>query len=162
MNAITDWYATLGARERRFVVIGAIVTAIALVLTLIVLPLSSAASRAAERLESRREDLAWIRSHAAEVRAAPAAAAGSDNEPPVVVIDRTARAAGLAGALRGTQPDGNQGVHVQIEGASFDVLVAWLAAVDRDFGLGVESITIDRGARPGVVNASISFAPPHG
>jgi general secretion pathway protein M len=161
MNALASWYSSLDARERRFVSIGGIATVLALLIALIVLPVSSAASRAAERLDKKREDLGWMRSHAAEVMAAPANSPNAANEPAVVIIDRTARAAGLASALRGTQPDGNQGVHVQIEGASFDVLVAWLASVDRDFALGVNSITIDRGARPGIVNASISFAPPH-
>jgi type II secretory pathway component PulM len=63
--------------------------------------------------------------------------------------------------LRGTQPDGNQSVRVQLEAAPFDILLAWLATLDRQYGLGVDSITIDRGNAPGLVNASVSFAQPH-
>jgi type II secretory pathway component PulM len=74
----------------------------------------------------------------------------------VVLVDRVGREAGLAGALRGTQPNGT-GVRVQLEGAPFDTLITWLATLDEHYGLAIESITVDRAARPGVVNASITF-----
>jgi type II secretory pathway component PulM len=51
-------------------------------------------------------------------------------------------------------------VRVQLEAAPFDTVVAWLAALDEHYGLAVESITVDRGARPGIVNASITFSQP--
>jgi type II secretory pathway component PulM len=36
-------------------------------------------------------------------------------------------------------------------------LVTWLATLDERYGLAIESITVDRAAQPGVVNASITF-----
>jgi type II secretory pathway component PulM len=33
-----------------------------------------------------------------------------------------------------------------------------LANLDEHYGLAIESITVDRAAKPGVVNASVSFA----
>jgi general secretion pathway protein M len=76
----------------------------------------------------------------------------------VVVVDRTARETGLTDALRGTAPNGN-GVRVQLEGAAFDAMVPWLVNLDENYGLAIESITLDRTARPGLVNASITFTP---
>jgi type II secretory pathway component PulM len=46
---------------------------------------------------------------------------------------------------------------VQLEAAPFDTLVSWLATLDERYGLAIESITVDRGAQPGMVNASITF-----
>ncbi|HLN48257.1 MAG TPA: type II secretion system protein GspM, partial [Steroidobacteraceae bacterium] len=69
------------------------------------------------------------------------------------------RETGLGNALRDTQPSGN-GVRVQLEAAPFDTLITWIASLDQRYGLAIESITIDRADKPGVVNANITFAPP--
>jgi type II secretory pathway component PulM len=37
-------------------------------------------------------------------------------------------------------------------------LVTWLATLDERYGLAIDSITVDRGARPGVVNANVTVA----
>jgi general secretion pathway protein M len=161
MNAIKTWYGSLQKREQQFVSIGAALAGLGLLFGLVLLPLSNAANKSSEELKSKREDLLWIKTHVDEVRAASASGPTMTGEPAVVVVDRTARSAGLASALRGTQPDGNQSVRVQLEGAAFDVLIAWLADLDQHYGLAVDSITIDRGTRPGVVNASVSFTQPH-
>jgi len=103
--------------------------------------------------------LAWMQVNAPVIRAAGGQAAAETGEAPVVLVDRVGRESGLANALRGTQPNGT-GVRVQLEAAPFDTVVAWLAALDEHYGLAVESITVDRGARPGIVNASITFSQP--
>jgi general secretion pathway protein M len=80
-------------------------------------------------------------------------------EAPVVVVDRVGRESGLGSALKGTQPSGN-GVRVQLGDAPFDALITWIATLDQRYGLAIDSITIDRADKPGVVNANISFAAP--
>jgi general secretion pathway protein M len=125
----------------------------------ILMPLQSAVSSAARRNEAKREDLAWMQVNAPEIRAAGNQLPEDTGEAPVVLVDRVGREAGLAGALRGTQPNGT-GVRVQLEAAAFDTLITWLATLDERYGLAIESITLDRAARPGVVNASITFTRP--
>ena len=39
-------------------------------------------------------------------------------------------------------------------------LMIWLATLDQRYGLAVESITVDRAAQPGTVNANVTFTPP--
>ena len=114
---------------------------------------------AVKRTETEREDLAWMRSTPRKCGAGGAALFADTGEAPVVVVDRVGREAGLGSALRGTQPSGN-GVRVQLEAAPFDTLVTWLATLDQRYGLAIESITVDRAARPGVVNANITFSAP--
>jgi type II secretory pathway component PulM len=123
------------------------------------MPLHSALSSAVRGNETKREDLKWMQVNAPEVRTAGGQLPADTGEAPVVLVDRVARQNGLASALRGTQPNGT-GVRVQLEAAPFDTLVAWLAALDERYGLAVESITLDRTAKPGLVNASITFTPP--
>jgi general secretion pathway protein M len=159
MNKLLAWYASLQQREQRMVTIGGIVVAFLILVFGILMPLQSAVSSAARRNETKRQDLAWMQVNAPEIRAAGNQVGADTGEAPVVLVDRVGREAGLAGALRGTQPSGT-GVRVQLEAAPFDTLVAWLATLDERYGLAIESITLDRAARPGVVNASITFTQP--
>jgi general secretion pathway protein M len=160
MNKLKAWYATLQPREQRVVAIGAVLLGIIILAGGILLPLQSAVTRAAAGTETRRDDLAWMRANAAEIRARGAEVAADTGEAPVVLVDRAGREAGLGAALRGTQPNTTGGVRVQLEGAPFDTLITWLDTLDRRYGLAIESITVDRTPSPGLVNASISFSQP--
>jgi len=159
MNKLHTWYAGLQAREQRMVAIGSVTVAALVLLLGILMPLQSAVSSATRRNETKREDLAWMRVNAPEIRAAGGQLAADTGEAPVVLVDRVGREAGLGSALRGTQPSGT-GVRVQLEAAPFDTLVAWVATLDERYGLAIESITVDRTAQPGMVNASITFSQP--
>ena len=75
-------------------------------------------------------------------------------------MDRTARDAGLAGALSGADPAGNGGLRVRFEGASFDAMVIWLSRVQQERGLAVESASIDGTATEGLVNVSLVLRGP--
>jgi len=158
MNKLRAWYAGLEERERRFVLFGAIGVLLLVIIVGVLMPLHSAVSTAVERSETKREDLAWMQVNAPAVRAAGSLPSDT-GEAPVVMVDRVGRELGLASALRGTQPNGN-GVRVQLEAAPFDTLITWLATLDQRYGLSIESITVDRAARPGVVNASVTFTQP--
>ncbi|MGO8828119.1 MAG: type II secretion system protein GspM [Steroidobacteraceae bacterium] len=153
------WYAGLQAREQRIVAIGAGALGVLLLIGGILLPLQAAVSTAVKRTETRREDLQWMRVNAPEIQAGAAALRSDTGEPPVVLVDRVGREAGLGAALRGTQPSGT-GVRVQLEAAPFDTLISWIATLDQRYGLAIDSITVDRAARPGVVNANVTFAAP--
>ncbi|MDP9084305.1 MAG: type II secretion system protein M [Pseudomonadota bacterium] len=159
MNTLRAWYAGLQQREQRMVTIGAIGMAALFLVMAVLVPLQSAVSTAVKRSQTKREDLAWMQANAATIRAGGNQFAADTGEAPVVLVDRIARELGLAAALRGTQPNGT-GVRVQLEGAPFDILATWLGKLDENYGLAVESITVDRASRPGVVNASITFTQP--
>jgi general secretion pathway protein M len=157
LTKLRTWYSGLQERERRVVVIGAAALGLLILVGGILLPLQAAVSAAVRRADSRREDLAWMRVNAPEIQSGAATLFSPTGEAPVVIVDRAGREAGLGGALKGTQPSGN-GVRVQLEAAPFDTLVTWLAALDERYGLAIDSITVDRGARPGVVNANVTVA----
>jgi general secretion pathway protein M len=161
MNKLKTWYAGLQEREQRVVAIGGIALAVIIVFAGILMPLQSVVTKLNQGNETKRQDLAWMRVNAGEVQAAASQIPANTGEAPVVLVDRVGRESGLAGALRGTQPNGTGGVRVQLEAASFDTMIAWLGTLDRRFGFAIESITVDRAAAPGLVNANITFAPPN-
>ena len=159
MNKLRAWYAGLQEREQRVVLIGAIALALIVLVVGILLPMQSAVSGALKTAATKREDLVWMRAHELEIRSSipPPADTG---EAPVVLVDRVGREAGLGGALRGTQPNPTGGVRVQLEAAPFNAVVTWLDSLDHRYGVAIESITLDRSAAPGIVNANISFSQP--
>jgi general secretion pathway protein M len=152
-------YARLQPREQRMVRLGALAVGLLLLVGGVLLPLQTAISTALKRTDTRRADLEWMRVNAPEIQAAGATLMIDSTEAPVVVVDRVGRESGLGSALKGTQPSAN-GVRVQLGDAPFDALITWIATLDRRYGLAIESITIDRADKPGVVNANISFASP--
>jgi general secretion pathway protein M len=155
LERLRAWLDTLAERERRMVVWGGIGGAVVLFIGLLVVPLYAAAGKAGDRVAQKRDDLAWMRSVAPEVRAAGPIQANGGGESMVVTVDQTARAAGLGSFLSGSQPSGTGGIRVQFSNAPFDLLVGWFAQLQQQQGLVVDSATIDRSGAPGSVNANV-------
>jgi general secretion pathway protein M len=158
MNELRRRLAGLAARERNLVYAAAALLLVALVYLAVVLPVTSAASHRAARIERKTADLAWMREVAPQVMAGAAAggAAGS-NESLVVLVDRTGREAGLGSAIRDQSPSGENGLRLRLESASFDVLVTWLASLQQQHGVRVDAATIGAAGAPGLVNASLTL-----
>ena len=53
---------------------------------------------------------------------------------------------------------GGSGVRVQLEAAPFDVMIGWMGTLEQRYGLSIESVTVERAPKPGIVNASVTFA----
>ena len=160
MNSLRTWYESLQQREQRVVAIGAVILGLMIIVGGILMPLQSVLSNVVKDNDARRKNLAWMQVIAPEIRATANLIQPPTGEAPVVLVDRVAHESGLASALRGTQPSSSGGVRVQLEAAAFDIMVTWLDTLDRRYGLSIESITVDRTPAPGLVNASINFAPP--
>ena len=150
------WYAGLSARDRRVLLWGG---AAALVLLVAggLSALSSAVTAAEARVERKRADLAWMQAVAPRLQAMPA---GRSDEPLPLLVDRTARDAGLGGALSGVEPAAGGGLRVRFQDATFDTLVLWLARVQQERGLVVESASVDGTENAGLVNANIVLRGP--
>ena len=153
---LSDWYAKLAPREQKTVLYGGIAVA-ALLLVGGTWQLHVSSASAATRIEAKRADLAWMQSVAPRLQAMPAVR--SDESLPLLV-DRTARDAGLAQALSGADPAGNGGLRVRFEGASFDALVVWLSRIQQERGLVVDTASIDGTGAEGLVNASLVLRGP--
>jgi general secretion pathway protein M len=159
MQKLKDWFDGLNTRERVIVIAGAVLVLITAVYMLGLAPFYNAVSARAERVERKEADLAWMRSIASEVQVLgtnrPMTAAAPSNESLVVLVDRTAREAGLGTALTGQTPNGQSGIRVRMEGAPFDTVMTWLGNLQLNQAVSVESAQFDRTGAPGQVNASI-------
>jgi general secretion pathway protein M len=151
-----DWVNKLNPRERQFVTLGGC-AAIVIVLAGVLLPLNSGVSKANQRVDQKRADLAFMQGVATEVAAAgPAPVAGATTgQSLVVLVDTSARESGLGSSLNSSQPSGDSGLRVRFERASFDLLVGWLARLAQQHGVQVESAEIEAAGETGLVNAGL-------
>jgi type II secretory pathway component PulM len=94
---------------------------------------------------------------APRLQAMPAA---RPDEPLPLLVDRTAREAGLAGSLSGVDPSDTSGLRVRFESASFDAIVVWLARLQQERGLVVASASVDGSATEGLVNVNLVLRGP--
>ena len=157
-DSLRAWYGDLSEREQRLVLVAAGVISVALLYFVLVLPFQSLSAKRSARVEQKAADLAWMRQVAPQVAAAAASGAtGPSGESLVVLVDRTARQAGLGTALRDQSPNGPHSLRLRMEAASFDSLVAWLAELQQRHGVAIEAANIDVGTAPGLVNASVTI-----
>ena len=157
-DQLRNWLAGLAPRERNLVYAAGGLVIIALLYFVLVLPVTTMAAKRAARVEQKTADLAWMQASAPQAMAAAGAAqAGGGGDSLVVLVDRTAREAGLGNSLRDQSPDGNNGLRLRIEAASFDRLITWLASLQQQYGVSIESATVGAAAAPGFVNATLSL-----
>jgi general secretion pathway protein M len=159
---VRAWFDNLAERERKLVYVAGGFAAIALLYLVLVLPFQTATHRLSQRLEKKQVDLAWMRQVAPQVGSAGASAGAADSdESLVVLVDRTARDAGLGNSLRDQSPDRDNSLRLRLEGVPFDAMVAWLATLQSQYGVAIEAAIID-GTGPGVVNANVTLGRPAG
>jgi general secretion pathway protein M len=152
-----DAWTRLQPRERRLVGIAAVLVALVLAWMLIWEPLRETRSEAARQVATQRALLDWLDRLAPQVRAArdqDGPDAGPDPRSTLAMIDDTARAAGLAGALRRIEPAAGGEVRVDFEGAPFPGLMGWLAGLTAEHPMAVVRMTADRSAA-GRVDATV-------
>jgi general secretion pathway protein M len=155
MDAFKTWFNTLEQRERLFVTIAGAMLAVALVYLALLAPFNKLVDTRTTRVEKKRQDLAWMSSVAPTLRNLAMTQPGASGESLVVLIDRTARQSGIASAVTAQTPNGDHGMRVRLENAHFDNVILWLASLQQQFNVGVESATIDRTDKSGIVNASL-------
>jgi len=158
MEKLHQWFAARSAEEQRTLKLGGGAALIVLLIGVLV-PLQRGVSAASIRVATLRSDLQWLHSMSPQLAAAASMPAAT-RESLVVVVDRAARAAGIAGALSSSQPAANGGLDVRMDRVSFDALATWLGQLAQRYGVQVESATVESAGAPGLVRASLVLRQP--
>jgi len=148
---LRQWHSSLAEREQRMVTWGAVAAAV-LLLAGLIWKLGSAAASAEERVEGKRQELAWIEAVTPRLLATPAARSG---ESLAIAVDRAARESGLSEALGGIEPAGPGSLRVRFDGASFDALALCLARLQQERGAVTDIASFNASGEPGRVNATL-------
>lgn len=148
---LQDWYRGLPERDQRIVLWGGAAASVLLVV-LLAWQLGASVASAEERVERRRQDLAFIETVAPRLQPLPS---GRSDEPLTIAIDRMAREGGLADALAAVEPAASGALRARFTGASFDSLVLLLARLQKERGVEAETASVSATGEPGLVDATL-------
>jgi general secretion pathway protein M len=156
-----EWFEQLEERERRLVALAGVLVIIAVLVLLIIRPISNQTSRGTEMVEDKRALLTELGQVAQRI--GPQGGSRSSGNIAnanslVVVVDQTTRSAGLATYLKRNQPDGANSIRLRFENAPFDTIVKWLADLQSNSNVTTTSANIDMAAEPGRVNCNFTLA----
>lgn len=147
--SLAPWWAQRTGRER--LLLGALGAALAAYLLFTVAqPLLTARGAALAAVGQHEAALARL----AALPDAGAAPRPADNRPVPAVVTATAPAFDLA--IRRIEPEG-AGARVVVEDAGFAEVLMWIEALEREHGLRLAAIEMDRRPEPGVVSARLTL-----
>ena len=149
------WYDGLEQRDRIVLAAGAVAVVLIIAWAFIWTPLRSGAAELDDAVAEKHEMLATLRRAQALGGPAASGATAAATQSLVLIVDQTHRAHGLTGTLSRNQPDGTDGIRVTFQAASFDSLVTWLVALQRSYGVAVESANFDGTREAGLVGATL-------
>jgi general secretion pathway protein M len=153
-----EWFNRLEPRERLTVSLGGGIAFIVLLYAIIWLPVKRDVARLHDQVESQRSTAQWMQSSATEVaalRGVKSAGGRSDGRPLLTLVEQTAKSVGLGESLNRVEPQGADRARVWLELASFDLMVRWLAQIQREHGVQAESAVVDPQEKVGRVNARL-------
>ncbi len=158
---MNDWFESLQARERVFVVAAAVAIVFAVYWFALWQPLARSEANLSARIDNWQTSLQEMRPLRGRLQAGanPAAAAGGQNQSLVVIVDNTLRSRDLYSALQRSQPTNNNGIRVEFDNVAFDDLVLWLGDLDSSYGLNVQTASFSQSSsnNPGRINASLTL-----
>ena len=117
-----------------------------LLLAGLVWQLGASVAKAEERVERRRQDLAFIESVTPRLQTLPTAA--RPGEPLTIAVDRMAREGGLADKLAAVEPASNGGAARALHRRFFDSLTLLLARLQKERGVEAETASVPPPASP--------------
>lgn len=159
INAKLKWEA-LEAREQQSLKLLFVAFAIFLAYFALWVPAQSYMEDSQRLVEERAELLSLVQSSRSALArgSASSAATGTALNSQQLVSTVTNLAKRQKLSLKRFEPSGENKVKVWVEDVSFDVLVAWLSALETSVKVKVEQISVEKQDRPGVVSARLTLA----
>lgn len=153
-----EYFENLSQRERYLVIVAGTALVIFLLWALLWRPMMASAKDVQQRVAAQESELQWMRQAAAEarvLRGAAGAGAQASGGSLLSLVERTARQGRLAPAVKRVQPDGEQGVRIWLENASFDDLLVWLHQLATAHGVALSEVAVERQQAAGIVNGRL-------
>ncbi len=153
------WWFGLQASERRTLMIAAPLLFIILIYFAGWEPLQQDITALQKHVTEQRAVKSWMQQSAAEVKQLRGSTSSSqrNGRSLLAVVDQTTKQARLGSSVKRLEPAGSDSVKVMLEEASFDDMMAWLQSLEQSQGLTVATISIDRQAASGRVNARLTL-----
>jgi general secretion pathway protein M len=155
------WWNRLSDRERWLLVGGSVLLGLLLLYGLIWQPFRGRLKGLQQAVAQHSMELSWMRQAAKEIHrlesAGPATNASqvSDGRSLLILVDQTAKAAGLGSAVKRVEPQNDDQLRVQLEQVSFDKMVLWLGTLKEEYGVLATNAMVEPQSESGQVNARL-------
>ncbi len=156
----SHWFYNLPQRDQDALKYLSAAVAVVLIYLVIWLPVQNYADRAERAVERESETLAWIKQNEPVARElATRGAAGSTaslaGQSMLSAVGNSAKKFSIE--LRRFEPEGDSKMRVWLERVPFNQMLLWLDDLEKQFGVQVEQISVDRDDTPGVVTARLTL-----
>lgn len=157
-----DWFDTLDARERTFVLVGGVIVACALLYALIWTPLTQSNTGLKADIAIWEQALADLKPLSARMNAGDQPGvntAAASTQSPLIIVNRTLQKRGIDRYLQRSQPTTSNGIRVEFEDVAFDELILWLGDLGEQYSMHVQAASFARGSQstPGRINATMTL-----
>lgn len=153
-----QYWQSLQQREQRVLIGGGAALVLLVFYQFIIDPLIQGIEQKQESVAYQRSVVNWMEQAAAQVRTrqtqSPERSTPPGDASVMSLVDASARKFGLADALKQISPAGER-VRVQLESAGFDRLLRWLDELSREYGITVDTLSVERLPESGSVNATL-------
>jgi general secretion pathway protein M len=158
-DELKTWYLSLQQREQRVLAAGAVAVLAMFVYLAVLHPYFASKKRLADDIQSRQALIAWMGPAAAQLQALRGQQPSSipANQSLLAVVSRSAGDAGFAASVKQAQTNSDGSVRLQLQAVGFDSMIRWLGSLRRQYGISVREMNAQRGAAPGVVDATLTF-----
>lgn len=151
-------------REQRILMAGGIVGVLLLGWALVWHPLVRAQQDLEARLSARQQDLVFMQQAGAQLKSLRQGehkgSASRQGKSLLALADASARKAGLGPKIKRIEPLDGKRIRLEYKAADFDVLMAWLSDLKRQYGISADDVSLDRAAGTGQVNARLTLGEP--
>jgi type II secretory pathway component PulM len=148
------WFANLQVRER-LILLGGVAAVLLIGAWFGLMKMHSRTEVLRDAVAQKQRLLIALQSVGDQV---PQGSTPGDGQTLVVLIANTAQQHNLA--LTRTRPDGPDGIQVTFGNASFDTLMTWLIALDKQYSVAVESASFTSTRQQGIVNGQLLLRRP--
>nr|VFK39850.1 MAG: Type II secretory pathway, component PulM [Candidatus Kentron sp. TC]VFK57170.1 MAG: Type II secretory pathway, component PulM [Candidatus Kentron sp. TC] len=151
---------TLKPRERVALAVGGLAILLAVLQFFVIEPLDRKTEFLKRQVSSRKADLRWMRQAAEKIirlrESDTAREEVAHSQSLLIVVDNSAKKAGISRDVKRIEPASQESVRVWIEEVAFDNLVRWLGEL-RAAGVYSDNIAIERRKVSGRVNAKATL-----
>ena len=155
---LSGWFYGLQPRERWIVATGALLFVVIVGWGLVVSPLRAETARLQTSVNTNQRLLVEVSRVQREQRSTPPGEQPGRDQPLSYLVSNTVGTYGLEAPR--ARANGGNGVDVTFQSASFDAIVAWLAALHDSYGVDVETASLTPAREPGFVNATLLLRRP--
>ncbi len=164
LENLKRWYASLPPRDMWIVNFTAALIVITLFYLIIWEPLHKGMETENSQFAAQQKILLWMQHAASEARQLRASGNGHltkrTNKPTALVLQQSLTNAGLKLFVSKIESSGASRARVKLNNVSFDQMLVWLNTISTYKGMQVTNAMIERGDKPGQINARLSFARP--